>query len=162
MRSLNLNYKQEHILPEQNLASYATGLAVIMTLVIGDAFAIIAITMMLDIITRFGLDVFIIGMMVIGGFASIVPNIVILLRGSATFVKVNLANCVIQILISFLWFLSGYHDLILLNMVSFMIPVVCYVLIRSEPYQRFVAFYFQLHVERLEYRRIIKDAAIKK
>lgn len=153
-----MNYKEEHLLPEQNLASYATGLAVIMTLVIGDAFAMIAITMMLDIITRFGLDVFIVGMMVIGGLAAIVPNIAILLRGSAIAVKVNLANCVIQIFISCLWFLSGYHDLILINMFSFIIPVVCFVLIRSEPYQRFVAFYFQLNVERLEYRRIIKQA----
>ena len=156
-----MNYKEGQHLPEQNLASYATGLAVIMTLVIGDMFAMIAIAEMFDILALYGIEIFYIGMMVIGGFASIAPNIVILLRGSATFVKVNLANCVIQILISFLWFLSGYHDLILINMFSFVIPAVCFVLIRSEPYQRFVAFYFQLHVERLEYRRMIKDAANK-
>lgn len=157
-----MNYKEEHPLPEQNLASYVTGLAVIMSILIGDIFAMIALSEMLGILALYGLEIFFIGAMVIGCFAAIVPNLIIVFRGSATFVKMNLANCGVQLLISFIWFLSGYHDLILLNMFSFMIPVVCFVLIRSEPYQRFVAFYFQLHVERLEYRRIIKDAAIKK
>ncbi len=157
-----MNNKEELPLPEQNLASYATGLAVIMSLVIGDMFAMIAVTEMLDLLTRLGIEAWWIGMMVTGGLVSVIPNLFIVFSGSAFFVKMNLANCVIQLIISFLWFFFGYHDLILLNMFSFMLPVVCFVLIQSEPYQRFVAFYYQLHVEREEYRKAMKAAVNKK
>lgn len=154
-----MNHKEEHQDVQQNLASYASGLAVIMSLLFGYMLAMIAIAEMFDILARYGIEIFYIGTMVTGALVVIMPNLIIVFRGSATFVKMNLANCAIQLLISFIWFLSGYHDLILLNIISFILPVVCFVLIRSEPYQRFVEFYYQLHLLREEYRRIMKDAA---
>lgn len=146
-RRCNLSKHQSEALV-LGVRSLTTALFIVMALIAGGGLNSFFLEQMIDISGRYGSFYFWIVMIGIATLLTWFPFTMIAIRGSKSLSKVNTCNALLQISIALCYCIINTAFNEPLALIALILPIVAFILLRTNAYLNFVEFYYELQRSR--------------
>ncbi|GLR02573.1 hypothetical protein GCM10007906_01600 [Vibrio hyugaensis] len=130
------------------IRSITTALFIVMALIAGGGLNSFFLDQMIDISGRYGSFYFWIVMIGIATFLTWLPFTMIAIRGSKSLSKVNTYNALLQVSIALCYCIINTAFNEPLALIALTLPLVAFILLKTNAYLNFVEFYYELQKAR--------------